>query len=55
MLLLANPRKKAIELIARIVPFAIWLVTLLYLYGHRQPWRDEVRALMLALSGNQFR
>lgn len=38
-------------LLLRLILFAIWLVLVLYLAWHHVPWRDEMRAFTIALSG----
>lgn len=40
------------ERIARLALLALWMVVALWLAWHHVPWRDEVRALTIALSGD---
>lgn len=39
---------------ARLALLAVWLAAVLYLAAHHVPWRDEVRALSIALQGDSL-
>ena len=46
-----SPAAPARERSARLALLALWAVAVLYLAWHHVPWRDEVRALSIALQG----